>query len=133
MKQGRARNVHAVAAVAVVFGIVVIAEAEAEAEAIEAIAVTVADGNIADSNRSCPQPQREMVQGIARTERFRLSVRFAQLGRFQLQKVLEDLTPVFRQDAFRMELNSPDGMLLVLHSHDFAFLRLGGDFQAVRQ
>lgn len=50
---------------------------------------------------------------------------------FQLQEVLHDHPSVLREDAFRMKLDAPDGKLLALYAHDFAFLRFGGDFQAV--
>lgn len=30
-----------------------------------------------------------------------------------------------------MKLHAPDGILFVLHAHDFALVRFGGDFQTI--
>ena len=51
----------------------------------------------------------------------------------ELEEIPQDLPAVFSEDALRMKLNAPNRKLLVFHAHDFAFLRFGGDFQAIRQ
>jgi hypothetical protein len=50
----------------------------------------------------------------------------------QLEKILQNLPPALRENALRMKLHAPDGQFLVLHAHDFAFLGLSGDLQAIR-
>ena len=49
------------------------------------------------------------------------------------EEVSDDRPPAVGQDAFRMKLHAPDGMLAMPHSHDLAFLGLGGDLEAVRK
>ena len=51
----------------------------------------------------------------------------------QGQEVLQDLTTALRQDAFRVKLHSPNRKLFVLHAHDFPFLGLGRNLEALRQ
>jgi len=40
---------------------------------------------------------------------------------------------MFREDAFRVKLNAPNGVLFMFDAHDFAFIRFGGDFEAIGQ
>src|SRR5436309_2078929 len=49
------------------------------------------------------------------------------------QKILQQLFAVVGEDAFRMELNSVNGQLLVANPHDLRFIisRHGGDFKAI--
>src|SRR5258706_8654552 len=52
-------------------------------------------------------------------------------GLFQLEEILENLAAALGQDAFRMELNAPDGKLLVPHAHNLTLFGLGSDFETV--
>src|ERR1043165_6806987 len=51
----------------------------------------------------------------------------------ELEEILQNLAPALGENTFRMELNSPDGIQLVLYAHDFSFLGLGSNLQAVGQ
>src|SRR5262249_61847346 len=50
---------------------------------------------------------------------------------FEFEEVLQDLAAVLGENAFGMELHSPDGKFLVLDAHDFAFFVFGGGFECV--
>ena len=43
------------------------------------------------------------------------------------QEVLQQLRPLYRQEAFRMELNAVERPMFVADSHDFVFIGPGGD------
>src|SRR5436190_13931555 len=51
----------------------------------------------------------------------------------QLEEVFQNLSATFRQDAFRMELHTPNRQGFVFNTHDFALVCLCSDFKAVRQ
>src|SRR5207249_1804268 len=50
-----------------------------------------------------------------------------------VNEVLQHLTPDLGQNAFGVELHAPVGKLLVLHYHDFAFVGLSSDLEAIGQ
>src|SRR5687768_5835065 len=56
----------------------------------------------------------------------------ANASRLQAQKVAQDFAAVFGKDALGMELHAPDRVIAMLEAHDFALIRLGGDFQEIR-
>ena len=54
---------------------------------------------------------------------------FAIRSSFELEEVFQNLAAVLREDAFGMELDAPDGKLLVFDAHDFAFIGFRGDLE----
>ena len=50
---------------------------------------------------------------------------------YKLEKILQQLLPLEREDRFRMELHAVDRKFAVTQAHDFLFRGLGGDFEIV--
>ena len=49
----------------------------------------------------------------------------------EFQEVLQDHNSFFGGKRFGMELNAPNGEVLVPDSHDFPFVRMSGDSKAI--
>src|SRR5680860_156577 len=72
--------------------------------------------------------------GLEGTGRFSLGrAACAPLDAGKVEEIGEQLMPVFRGDAFGMELHAMHGIACVLQAHDHAVCRFRGDLQRLRQ
>src|SRR5438105_2205191 len=108
-----ARRVLVAAVVAVVIvETVVVVEIAGIAAAVNAVNIAV--------NKFRRVPSNAIFQARGSAMSLAFFIVTGSSSRLQLQKVFQNLPPAFCQNAFGMKLNAPDGILLVLHAHDFA-------------